>query len=54
MADIELSFKDHAHYSVNVVMGPERARCGLALEDNLGPVLEVTDALLHDVSSSRK
>lgn len=54
MADIYLSFKDRARYSMNVVMGPEGDQCGLALEDKLSPVLGVIDTLLHHVSSSRK
>ncbi|RLW06473.1 hypothetical protein DV515_00004344 [Chloebia gouldiae] len=30
-------------------MGPERAQCGLALEDKLSSVLGVIDTLLHDI-----
>lgn len=39
---------------MDVVMGSEQARFGLAAEENLSPVLRVIDIALLDVSTSGK
>lgn len=54
VADICLCFKDHVHYFMDVVVGPEQAQSGLAAEENLSPGLRMIDMVLLDVSTLGK
>lgn len=54
VADIYLCFKDHAHYFMDLVMGPEQAQSGLAAEESVSPVLRMIDMALLDVTALGK